>query len=147
MTSNQELVTAVRTAKQFLTYVSAGPFQYAVAEALRLPDSYFDTFRADHRRKRDLLGDGMRAAGFEVYQPQGTYFITTDITPSARRTPSPSAARSPNAAASSPSPTPSSTTTPKPAAARFASPSASGTTFSPRPPTACDASRPEAGFS
>jgi N-succinyldiaminopimelate aminotransferase len=81
VTANGPLVSAVRTAKQFLTYVSAGPFQYAIAEALRLPDSYFDTFRADLRRKRDLLGDGLRAAGFEVYQPQGTYFITTDITP------------------------------------------------------------------
>lgn len=75
------LVSAVRTAKQYLTYVSAGPFQYAVAEALRLPDTYFEDFRADLRRKRDLLGDGLRAAGFEVHQPQGTYFITTDITP------------------------------------------------------------------
>jgi N-succinyldiaminopimelate aminotransferase len=75
------LVSAVRTAKQYLTYVSAGPFQYAITEALQLPDSYFDTFRSDLRRKRDLLGDGLREAGFEVYQPQGTYFITTDITP------------------------------------------------------------------
>ncbi|MEU2653936.1 pyridoxal phosphate-dependent aminotransferase [Streptomyces sp. NPDC007325] len=75
------LIAAVRTAKQYLTYVSAGPFQYAVAEALRLPDSYFDGFRDDLRRKRDLLGDGLRAAGFEVYRPQGTYFVTTDITP------------------------------------------------------------------
>ena len=75
------LVAAVRTAKQYLTYVSAGPFQYAVAEALRLPDSYFTTLRADLLRKRDLLGDGLRAAGFQVYRPQGTYFITTDIAP------------------------------------------------------------------
>lgn len=81
VTGTQELVTAVRSAKQFLTYVASGPFQYAIAEALRLPDAYFDGFRADLRRKRDLLGDGLRAAGFEVYQPQGTYFITTDITP------------------------------------------------------------------
>lgn len=41
MTSTPALVTAVRSAKQFLTYVSAGPFQYAVAEALALPDSYW----------------------------------------------------------------------------------------------------------
>ncbi|MFI9626944.1 pyridoxal phosphate-dependent aminotransferase [Streptomyces sp. NPDC052042] len=75
------LITAVRTAKQYLTYVNAGPFQYAIAEALRLPDAYFDGFRTDLRRKRDLLTDGLRAAGFEVYQPQGTYFVTTDITP------------------------------------------------------------------
>ncbi|CUU54943.1 N-succinyldiaminopimelate aminotransferase [Parafrankia irregularis] len=81
VTADGPLVSAVRTAKQYLTYVSAGPFQYAVAEALRLPDSYFEHFRTDLGRKRDLLGDGLRAAGFEVYQPQGTYFITTDITP------------------------------------------------------------------
>ncbi len=80
-TGTRELVTAVRTAKQYLTYVGSGPFQYAIAEALRLPDTYYDNLRADLRRKRDLLGDGLRAAGFEVYQPQGTYFITTDITP------------------------------------------------------------------
>ncbi|SCE48485.1 N-succinyldiaminopimelate aminotransferase [Streptomyces sp. DvalAA-43] len=80
VTAAAPLVAAVRTAKQYLTYVSAGPFQYAIAEALRLPDSYFDSLRTDLRRKRDLLGDGLRAAGFEVHQPQGTYFITTDIT-------------------------------------------------------------------
>lgn len=85
ITSTPDLVTAVRSAKQFLTYVTSGPFQYAIAEALRLPDSYFDNFRSDLRRKRDLLGDGLRAAGFEVYQPQGTYFITTDITPFGER--------------------------------------------------------------
>jgi len=81
VTASAPLVAAVRTAKQYLTYVSAGPFQYAVAEALRLPDSYFDTLRADLRRKRDLLADGLSAAGFQVFQPEGTYFITTDITP------------------------------------------------------------------
>ncbi len=81
VTGTPELVTAVRSAKQYLTYVSAGPFQYAVAEALALPDAYFDDFRADHRRKRDLLADGLRSAGFEVYRPRGTYFITADIAP------------------------------------------------------------------
>ena len=32
------LVAAVRTAKQFLTYVNGGPFQPAVAAGLGLPD-------------------------------------------------------------------------------------------------------------
>ena len=35
------LVAAVRTAKQFLTYVNGGPFQPAIAAGLRLPDAYF----------------------------------------------------------------------------------------------------------
>jgi N-succinyldiaminopimelate aminotransferase len=81
VTSAAELVTAVRSAKQYLTYVASGPFQYAVAEALRLPDSYFEEFRADMRGKRELLADGLQQAGFKVFRPAGTYFITTDIRP------------------------------------------------------------------
>ncbi|MFD4525211.1 pyridoxal phosphate-dependent aminotransferase [Streptomyces sp. NPDC058470] len=81
ITSTPDLVTAVRSAKQFLTYVSSGPFQYAVAEALALPDSYFEDFRADMLAKRDLLAAGLTEAGFEVFRPAGTYFITTDIRP------------------------------------------------------------------
>ncbi|MET8324740.1 pyridoxal phosphate-dependent aminotransferase [Streptomyces sp. NPDC005181] len=81
VTASPGLVTAVRSAKQFLTYVSAGPFQYAVAEALNLPDSYFEGLRADLRAKRDLLSGGLAEAGFEVYRPAGTYFVTTDIRP------------------------------------------------------------------
>lgn len=81
ITSTPELVTAVRSAKQFLTYVSSGPFQYAIAEALALPDSYFTSFAEGMRAKRDLLSEGLTAAGFDVYRPAGTYFVTTDIRP------------------------------------------------------------------
>ncbi|MGX2996236.1 pyridoxal phosphate-dependent aminotransferase [Streptomyces sp. JNUCC 64] len=81
ITGPPPLVTAVRTVKQFLTYVSAGPFQYAVAEALALPHAYFDGFRADLRAKRDLLARGLADAGFTVYRPAGTYFVTTDVRP------------------------------------------------------------------
>ncbi len=81
VTATRELVSAVRSAKQFLTYVASGPFQYAVAEALRLPEAYFEEFRADMRAKRDLLAGGLEQAGFKVFRPAGTYFITTDIRP------------------------------------------------------------------
>ncbi|MFJ9715840.1 pyridoxal phosphate-dependent aminotransferase [Streptomyces sp. NPDC101213] len=81
VTGTAELVTAVRSAKQYLTYVASGPFQYAVAEALALPDTYFDAFRADMLAKRDLLAAGLTKAGFTVYRPAGTYFITADIRP------------------------------------------------------------------
>jgi N-succinyldiaminopimelate aminotransferase len=79
VTGTAELVAAVRTVKQFLTYVSGGPFQYAIAEALRMPDAYYAGISADLRGKRDLLCAGLSRAGFEVYPPQGTYFVTTDI--------------------------------------------------------------------
>ena len=79
VTGTPELVTAVRTAKQFLTFVSGGPFQYAIAAGLALPDAFYATLSRDLRRKRDLLAAGLRSAGFEVFVPQGTYFTTTDI--------------------------------------------------------------------
>jgi N-succinyldiaminopimelate aminotransferase len=79
VTATPELVTAVRTVKQFLTYVTGGPFQYAVAEALALPDAYYASIGADLRVKRDLLCAGLAEVGFEVYRPAGTYFVTTDI--------------------------------------------------------------------
>lgn len=81
VTAAPALVSAVRSAKQFLTYVSSGPFQYAVAEALALPDSYYDGLRRSLRERRDILATGLAEAGFEVFRPAGTYFVTTDIRP------------------------------------------------------------------
>lgn len=81
VTAAPALVDAVRAVKQFLTYVSSGPFQYAVAEALALPDSYFEEFRRSMLARRDILAEGLTAAGFEVFRPAGTYFVTTDIRP------------------------------------------------------------------
>jgi N-succinyldiaminopimelate aminotransferase len=81
VTATPELVTAVRTAKQFLTFVGSGPFQFAIADALDLPDEYYREFAADLKAKRDLLSVGLGEIGFEVYPSDGTYFVTTDITP------------------------------------------------------------------
>ncbi len=75
------LLDAVRTAKQFLTYVNGAPFQPAIAAGLDLPDAYYDDLADDLRRKRDLLLAGLQRAGFTTYEPEGTYFITTDIRP------------------------------------------------------------------
>jgi N-succinyldiaminopimelate aminotransferase len=75
------LVSAVMRVKQFLTYVNAGPQQPAVAVALGLPRGYFDGLAAALRDKRDRLCAGLADAGFEVLRPEGTYFVTADITP------------------------------------------------------------------
>ena len=81
VTGRPELVTAVKTSKQFLTYVGVGPFQYAAAAGLAMDDAYYRSFRDDLQAKRDHLCAGLADAGFEVYRPQGTYFITTSILP------------------------------------------------------------------
>jgi N-succinyldiaminopimelate aminotransferase len=75
-----ELVSAVRAVKQFLTYVSGAPFQPAIAAALGLPDSFYTGLAADLQRKRDLLSNGLREAGFTVFDTGGTYFVVTDVT-------------------------------------------------------------------
>ncbi len=73
------LLDTVRTAKQFLTYVNGAPFQHAIAEALNLPDLYFNNFLEDMRVKRDCLSQGLEKAGLTTFTPQGTYFVTADI--------------------------------------------------------------------
>ncbi len=75
------IVTAILAVKQFLTYVNAAPFQPAIAVGLGLPDAYFDGIAADMKAKRDVLAPGLRAAGFEISVPQGSYFIVADATP------------------------------------------------------------------
>ncbi len=80
----QDLIAAVRVVRQHLSYVSGGPFQYAIAAGLRLPDAYFDGLRAQMQTKRDLLTGGLRSLGFEVTESQGTYFATSDLGPFAR---------------------------------------------------------------
>ena len=75
------LVAAVRAVKQFLTYVSGAPFQPALASALALPDAFYDDLASGLARRRDLLVDGLRRAGFTVFPPRGTYFVITDVAP------------------------------------------------------------------
>jgi len=76
-----ELVTAVTTAKQFLTYVNAGPLQPAIAVGLDLPDAFFAGLAGQLATQRDLLCAGLEGAGLAVFRPQGTYFVTVDIRP------------------------------------------------------------------
>jgi N-succinyldiaminopimelate aminotransferase len=75
------LVSAVRTAKQFLTYVNAGPFQPAVAAGLALPDSYFEHVARDLEYRRDVLVQGLTEGGLPVISPEATYFATVDVRP------------------------------------------------------------------
>ena len=72
---------AIRSAHQFTTFCAATPLQVAAATALRAPDSYFESYREEYRQRRDVLVDGLRAVGFNVHSPEGTYFVLADHTP------------------------------------------------------------------
>ncbi len=76
-----EAVTAVRTVKQFLTYVGSGPFQPAVAVGLGLGDEVYAGVAGALQAKRDLLVAGLREAGLAVSVPRGTYFVIADAAP------------------------------------------------------------------
>ncbi len=73
------LLAQVRSVKQFLTFVGSGPFQYAIAEGLRLGQPHFDEAAEQLRLRRDLLTGGLRNLGYQVLVPQATYFATIDL--------------------------------------------------------------------
>ena len=77
----EHLVSAIRTVKQFLSYSSGTPFQGAIAVGLALPDDFYTGISETLRRKRDILSEGLKAAGLDVFTPQGTYFVNVDTAP------------------------------------------------------------------
>jgi N-succinyldiaminopimelate aminotransferase len=77
----EHLVAAIRTVKQFLSYSSGTPFQSAIAVGLALPDDFYTGISETLKRKRDILSDGLRAAGLDVFTPEGTYFVNVDTAP------------------------------------------------------------------
>ena len=81
VTGPPHLVDAVATVKQFLTFTTGAPLQPAVARALGSPDAWLSDLRGHLQRRRDLLCEGLDAAGFEVSVPEGTYFVLADAAP------------------------------------------------------------------
>lgn len=80
-TGPANLIAAVRTVKQFLSYSSGTAFQPAVAEALSSESGFFTDFAADLGQRSEVLATGLESAGMRVYRPQGTYFIVADVAP------------------------------------------------------------------
>jgi N-succinyldiaminopimelate aminotransferase len=74
-------VAAVRTVKQYLTYVNGGPFQPAVAVGLDRADELTAPLLERLRAGRDHLSAGLAAAGFAVHPSHSTYFVLTDAAP------------------------------------------------------------------
>ncbi|AHK28683.1 aminotransferase [Rhodococcus opacus PD630] len=75
-----ELIDAVRTAKQYMSFVGGGPFQPAVAHALSHEQQWVKELRDSLQAKRNVLYDALVASGLEVYSGGGTYYLCADIT-------------------------------------------------------------------
>jgi N-succinyldiaminopimelate aminotransferase len=74
-----ELVAATRTAKQFLTFAGGTPLQHGAAAALGLPATVLYELRDSLARKRDMLANGLSAAGLTPVPSASTYFINADV--------------------------------------------------------------------
>lgn len=80
-TGPADLIAAVRVVRQHLSFASGGPFQYAMAAGLALPDDYYEGFRLQLQSKRDHLTAGLKDLGLPIVPSEGTYYVTTDVRP------------------------------------------------------------------
>lgn len=71
----QELSREIRTIHQFVVFCSATPLQYGIARALDFGEAYYKDYIEGYTRRRDLLCEVLNGYGFDVYKPQGSYFI------------------------------------------------------------------------
>ncbi|HXG65508.1 MAG TPA: aminotransferase class I/II-fold pyridoxal phosphate-dependent enzyme, partial [Blastocatellia bacterium] len=74
-----EITQAIRKVHDFLTVGAAAPLQQAGAQALRLPRSYYDKLQAEYAARRERLLGVLKDVGFRCFDPDGAYYIMTDI--------------------------------------------------------------------
>ena len=79
VTGPAELVRAVETAKQFITFTSGAPLQPAIAYALTEETDFYAQLGKTLEGKRDRLCAGLRGLDMDVYVPEGTFFVSTDV--------------------------------------------------------------------
>jgi N-succinyldiaminopimelate aminotransferase len=78
-TGPEPLVRTVEAAKQWLTFTSGAPLQPAVTHALDHESGYYTGLAKELEAKRDSLCEGLRRLDMDVYVPEGTYFVTSDV--------------------------------------------------------------------
>ncbi|MGO1548857.1 MAG: aminotransferase class I/II-fold pyridoxal phosphate-dependent enzyme [Nesterenkonia sp.] len=79
VTGSAELVNRVRGVKQFLSFTSGPAYQWAVAQGLEDDRGFFAENQAQLQAGRDVLAEGLAAAGLTPYAPQAGYFVLADI--------------------------------------------------------------------
>ncbi|MDT0342216.1 aminotransferase class I/II-fold pyridoxal phosphate-dependent enzyme [Streptomyces litchfieldiae] len=76
-----ELVTAVASVKQWLTYASGTPYQAGIARMLGAVEDWAADLRGTLTANRDLLAAGLAEAGLSPCRAEAGYFIQADIRP------------------------------------------------------------------
>ncbi len=78
---NKTLIGALTRIKSYLDYGAFTPVQVAATAALNGPQDCVDEIRHMYRERRDVLIDGLAAAGWDVPSPAATMFAWAPIPP------------------------------------------------------------------
>ena len=78
-----EANAALRRAHQFLVFSTAAPLQDAIAVALeQAPErGYYEQLRTEYAARREVMVEGLIAAGYRLDPPEGSYFAMADFSP------------------------------------------------------------------
>ncbi len=79
MCGNRELVAALARMKSYLDYGMFTPIQVAAIAALEGPQDCVREIAGTYRRRREVLCDGLNAAGWSVEPPRATMFVWAPI--------------------------------------------------------------------
>src|SRR6266851_5259956 len=74
-----DLVDGVARAHQFITFAVHHPSQEAIAYALNLPETFYESFQAMYETKRRLMMAALDGGGLRYIAPEGTYFVLADF--------------------------------------------------------------------
>jgi alanine-synthesizing transaminase len=79
MCGNKELVSALARIKSYLDYGTFTPIQIAAIAALEGPQDCVAEIAGMYEKRRDVLCDGLNAAGWPVEKPKATMFVWAKI--------------------------------------------------------------------
>jgi len=80
-TGNRRMIAALARIKSYLDYGAFTPVQVAAAAALNGPQDCIGQIRQTYKARRDVLIDGLAAAGWQVPSPPATMFAWAPIPP------------------------------------------------------------------
>jgi len=80
-TGNKKLIAALARIKSYLDYGAFTPIQVAATAALNGPQECVEEVRGIYKARRDVLIDGLAAAGWVVPSPPATMFAWAPIPP------------------------------------------------------------------
>jgi alanine-synthesizing transaminase len=78
---NRRLIAALTRVKSYVDYGAFTPLQVAATAAINGPQEFVDQMRLRYRQRRDVLIEGLAAAGWTVPKPEASMFVWAPIPP------------------------------------------------------------------